>query len=163
MRGRLLSHRLSYLLLALGVVILSSCVVCPWYDTRASRSSSRLADLYTWTGSALQCIVGQAQPNPSSAAGLCQCNNPQSDESLQAAVSPEDMKYLLENGLSVLFVVDPNAYLCWEEIPLDAFTRETLVRYVYNLKDPLTATQDNPEGDYLKVSSISNQVDSKQT
>jgi hypothetical protein len=36
-------------------------------------------------------------------------------------------------------------------VPLDEFTRHTLLRYVRNLRDTLTATKENPEGDFLKV------------
>jgi hypothetical protein len=105
------------------------------------------SSLFTWAGSVVQCIKAQSQKVPLDSD--CQCKGPPAGES--QAVSPEDVRGLLQNGLSVLYVIDPNFHLCWEEIPLDSFTRDTLVRYAYNLRDPLTATHENPKGDYLKV------------
>ncbi len=58
----------------------------------------------------------------------------------------------MEDELSVLFVLDPNCFLCYEEVGIDAFTNETLLPWVHGLKDAFTATTMNPQGNPLEVS-----------
>jgi hypothetical protein len=52
---------------------------------------------------------------------------------------------------TVLFVLDPNCPLCFEEVGIDEYTNQTLLPWIRGLKDALTATADNPEGLDLEV------------
>lgn len=42
---------------------------------------------------------------------------------------------LLSEHLEVVFVLDPNFHLCWEHIPVDDWTRATILPWVKGLKD----------------------------
>ncbi|KAK9806624.1 hypothetical protein WJX73_001273 [Symbiochloris irregularis] len=55
----------------------------------------------------------------------------------------------LTNQLSVLFVLDPNFVLCWQQITVDAFTNSTLLPWLHGLRDELTVTDYSP-GEGLK-------------
>ena len=44
-----------------------------------------------------------------------------------------------------------NFHLCWESVTIDDFTRHTLLAWLAELRDSLTITAENPQGEYLKV------------
>jgi hypothetical protein len=47
--------------------------------------------------------------------------------------------------LSILYVMDPSVY-SWEYVHVDDFTNETVIAWMRNLTDALTATAANPGG-----------------
>ena len=53
--------------------------------------------------------------------------------------------------ISILFVLDPNFFLCWESVPVDQASNTTLLPWILGLKDALSRTADNPDGLDLKV------------
>jgi hypothetical protein len=55
------------------------------------------------------------------------------------------------NDMEVLYVMDPNSHICFEEVYVDDFVTANLLPWVRNLKDELTRTPDNPDGEDLKV------------
>jgi hypothetical protein len=57
----------------------------------------------------------------------------------------------IEN-LSVLYVLDPISSYCFEEVGIDPYTNQTLIPWVMGLKDALTSTNSNPDGEELMVS-----------
>lgn len=57
-------------------------------------------------------------------------------------------------NISILFVLDPNCPLCFEDVGIDEYTNITLLPWIRGLKDALTATSDNPDGHDLKVSQL---------
>ncbi|BDA47174.1 hypothetical protein COCOBI_10-0190 [Coccomyxa sp. Obi] len=52
----------------------------------------------------------------------------------------------LLNDLDILFVLDPNFYLCWEIVTIHEDVRQSLLPWVASLKDVFTATKDHPQG-----------------
>lgn len=52
----------------------------------------------------------------------------------------------LLKDLQVIFVLDPNFHLCWEHIPVDDFTRATVLPWVKGLTDIFAETVE-----YLQV------------
>ncbi|KAK9814732.1 hypothetical protein WJX72_010670 [[Myrmecia] bisecta] len=52
---------------------------------------------------------------------------------------------------NVIQVMDSNSHLCWETVYIDPYTNLTLLAWVYNLRDPLTAHPSLPEGQYLQI------------
>lgn len=56
----------------------------------------------------------------------------------------------LSNGLSVVYVLDPNFLLCWEIVPVDRFTNTTLLPWLRELKDALTVSESG-EGEDMQV------------
>ena len=57
----------------------------------------------------------------------------------------------LVRGMRVLFVLDPNFFLCWESVPVDQVSNTTLLPWILGLKDALSRTADYPDGLDLKV------------
>ncbi len=55
----------------------------------------------------------------------------------------------LTKDLQVIFVLDPNFYLCWERISVDDLTRATLLHWVGGLTDLFADTVE-----YLQVQSF---------
>jgi hypothetical protein len=55
-------------------------------------------------------------------------------------------------NLSILYVVDPISSYCFEEVGIDPYTNQTLISWVTGLKDALTSTSSNPNGEDLMVS-----------
>ena len=53
--------------------------------------------------------------------------------------------------MEVLFVLDPNFYLCWESVQLDELSRSSLIPWLLELKDFATQTRSYPSGDPLEV------------
>lgn len=60
-------------------------------------------------------------------------------------------RILTHEDLHVIFTIDPNFHWCFESIPINNLTRRTVFAYVRTLKDALTATVDNPDGDDLLI------------
>ncbi len=56
-------------------------------------------------------------------------------------------------SMDVLFVLDPNFYLCWESINLDELATSSLIPWLLQLKDVLTQTRSHPSGYPLEVCS----------
>ena len=56
-------------------------------------------------------------------------------------------------SMEVLFVLDPNFYLCWESINLDELAMSSLVPWLLQLRDVLTQISSHPSGDPLEVRS----------
>lgn len=52
----------------------------------------------------------------------------------------------LMKDLQVIFVLDPNFHLCWEHIPVDEYTRATILPWVQGLTDIFAETVE-----YLQV------------
>lgn len=57
----------------------------------------------------------------------------------------------LMSELDILFVLDPNFFLCWESILIDDSTKDTLLPWVSSLKDVFTRSSESPEGLELLV------------
>jgi hypothetical protein len=57
----------------------------------------------------------------------------------------------LVERLQLIFVLDPNFYLCWEELPVNETVRTTILPWLRNLKDVFTRTDAHPNGEYLQV------------
>ena len=55
--------------------------------------------------------------------------------------------------MEVLFVLDPNFYLCWESVKLDELAMSSLIPWLLQLMDVLTQTRSHPAGDSLEVRS----------
>ena len=55
--------------------------------------------------------------------------------------------------MEVLFVLDPNFYLCWESVNLDELAMSSLIPWLVRLVDVLTQTRSYPAGDSLEVRS----------
>lgn len=55
------------------------------------------------------------------------------------------------DNIKILFVLDPNCPLCFEDVGIDDYTNHTLLPWVRGLKDALTFTVENPEGLDLEV------------
>jgi hypothetical protein len=53
--------------------------------------------------------------------------------------------------IKILFVLDPNFFLCWETVPIDNTTKVTLLPWIASLKDVFDAGPDKPDGADLKV------------
>lgn len=51
----------------------------------------------------------------------------------------------------MLYVMDLNGVLDFEEVLIDNFTSKNLLAWVRDLRDELTRTENNPAGQYLKV------------
>ncbi len=58
---------------------------------------------------------------------------------------------MLQKGMSVLLVLDPNWQLCYETVHVDDFAKDGLLPWVSSLRDALTIHPENPEGNFLKV------------
>ena len=56
----------------------------------------------------------------------------------------------LMSDLNILFVLDPNFFLCWESILIDEST-EGLLAWVSSLKDVFTRSSESPAGHDLEV------------
>ncbi len=54
-------------------------------------------------------------------------------------------------NMEVLFVLDPNFYLCWESVNLDELAMSSLIPWLLQLKDALTQTRSHPSGHPLEV------------
>lgn len=54
-------------------------------------------------------------------------------------------------NVEVLFVLDPNFYLCWESINLDNLAMSSLIPWLLQLKDSATQTYGHPAGNALEV------------
>ena len=70
---------------------------------------------------------------------------------LHLYVCRQSLTSLLQKGMSVLLVLDPNWQLCYETVEIDDFAREGLLSWVSGLRDALTLHPGNPDGDFLKV------------
>ena len=57
-------------------------------------------------------------------------------------------------SMEVLFVLDPNFYLCWESVQLNELSRSSLIPWLLELKDLATQTRSDPSGDPLEVHAI---------
>lgn len=57
----------------------------------------------------------------------------------------------LLSELDILFVLDPNFFLCWESIRMDESTKDTLLPWVSSLKDAFTRSSESPAGLDLEV------------
>lgn len=66
-----------------------------------------------------------------------------------AAVQP--FLHEVFDNIKVLFVLDPNCPLCFEDVGIDDYTNQTLLPWIRELKDALTFTVGNPEGLDLEV------------
>lgn len=64
--------------------------------------------------------------------------------------------------LEVIFVLDPNFYLCWEQLPINAETKRTVLPWLRDLKDAFTGTDDNPCGNDLQVLQIPEYVSNEE-
>lgn len=53
--------------------------------------------------------------------------------------------------LEVLYVMDPNSDICFERVYIDDFAAANLLPWVRGLKDELTRTPNNSQGEELKV------------
>ena len=78
-----------------------------------------------------------------------QCGAKPGNESWTAEAWQE-ARQSLENDASVIFVLDPNFILCWETVPIDAFTNATLLPWIRELKDALTVSR-HSAGEDLQV------------
>lgn len=56
-------------------------------------------------------------------------------------------------GMEVLYVLDPNFYLCWESVPVDELSKASLLPWLLELQDLATQTQSHPAGELLEVRS----------
>jgi hypothetical protein len=54
-------------------------------------------------------------------------------------------------SMEVLFVLDPNFYLCWESVQLNELSRSSLIPWLLELKEFATQTRSYPSGDFLEV------------
>ena len=61
--------------------------------------------------------------------------------------------------IELLYVLDPNFYLCWEAVPIDEMSRSSLLPWLLRLKDFATQTLVSPGGDFLEVRSSAMQED----
>ena len=55
--------------------------------------------------------------------------------------------------MEVLYVLDPNFYLCWESVELNQLAMSALIPWLLQVKNVLTQTRDHPEGNPLEVRS----------
>ena len=53
--------------------------------------------------------------------------------------------------VELLYVLDPNFYLCWEAVAIDEMSRSFLLPWLLRLKDFATQTLAWPGGDFLEV------------
>ena len=53
--------------------------------------------------------------------------------------------------IELLYVLDPNFYLCWEAVPIDEMSRSSLLPWLLRLKDFATQTLASPGGGFLEV------------
>ncbi|KAK9813200.1 hypothetical protein WJX72_010477 [[Myrmecia] bisecta] len=69
----------------------------------------------------------------------------------EALTAEEPQQALPPSNVTAILVLDPNFYLCWEEVPIDTYTNSTLLAWVHGLRDPLTAYPSVPEGQPLLI------------
>lgn len=55
----------------------------------------------------------------------------------------------LNGDLSILLVLDPNWQLCYDNVKIDTYAKEGVLRWVAGLRDALTIGPHNPDGDFL--------------
>ena len=53
--------------------------------------------------------------------------------------------------VELLYVLDPNFYLCWEAVPVDEMSRSSLLPWLLRMRDFATQTLASPGGDFLEV------------
>ena len=55
--------------------------------------------------------------------------------------------------IELLYVLDPNFYLCWEAVPIDELSKSSLLPWLLRLRDFATQTIALPAGSLLEVCS----------
>jgi hypothetical protein len=80
-----------------------------------------------------------------------------SDPSSESVKSPNgdsifNSNIMKADNLEILYVMDPNSRMCFEEVVLDGYARRELLPWIQQLKDEFTRTEAKTDGNDLRVS-----------